>query len=338
MVCKAHTGPYGHLRGEAPASGWLERARRLLEGAESGPEHGWLALWEGHFALMYRRDAGTARERGQVALTLGRKLGLLDLEMLALALEGLVLVAEGRVDEGMRRLDEATSAALAGEMAALDAVGATCCFLVHACERVRDYDRAAQWGERVERFSREWGITPSLTVCRTQHVAMLIGQGEWVQAEQELEQAIERLSESRPLLMADGLEQLAELRRRQGRWDEAEELFARVESRSLSLLGRGAIAFDRGDANTAADYLERFLRRTPPDNMKPLTLLLALALLSSAGEAGPRTSRSRGTDPPSGGAQSPETHPCGWYSILFTSMAPERTSTNGSPARTPAVP
>jgi ATP/maltotriose-dependent transcriptional regulator MalT len=131
---------------------------------------------------------------------------------------------------------------------------------------VRDYDRAAQWGERVERFARTWGITPALTVCRTQHAAMLIGQGDWGRAEDELQAAVARLSESRPLLAADGLEQLAELRRRQGRWDEAEELFARVESRSLSLLGRGAIALDRGDATTAADLLERFLRRTPPDN------------------------------------------------------------------------
>ncbi len=134
------------LRGEAPASGWLDRARRLLEGLEPGAEHGWLALWEGHFALMYRRDSATARESGQVALEVGRQLGLIDLEMLALALEGLVLVADGSVDAGMRRLDEATAAALTGEMEALDAVGVTCCFLVHACERVRDYDRAAQWG------------------------------------------------------------------------------------------------------------------------------------------------------------------------------------------------
>jgi len=254
------------LRGEAPAAGWLERARRLLEGSEPGPEHGWLALWEGHFALLYRRDSAAARERGREALELGRRLGLFDLEMLALALEGLVLVAEGRVAEGMRRLDEATAAALAGEVGALDAVGATCCFLVHACERVRDYDRAAQWGERVQRFSREWGITPALTVCRTQHAAMLIGQGEWPKAEEELRRAIDRLGTSRPLLVVDGVEQLAELRRRQGRWDEAEELFRRAEGRSLALLGRGAIALDRGDAPSAADLLERFLRRTPPDN------------------------------------------------------------------------
>ncbi|HJS56697.1 MAG TPA: LuxR C-terminal-related transcriptional regulator [Vicinamibacteria bacterium] len=264
------------LRGEAPASGWLERARRLLEEIDPGPEHGWLALSEGHFALLYRRDIAAARESSVRALELGRRFGLVDLEMLARALQGLVLVAEGRVEDGMRCLDEATTAALAGEMGALNAVGATCCLLVHACERVRDYERAAQWSERVQRFSREWAIEPSLVVCRTQHAAMLIGRGEWADAERELIEAIERLAASRPLLVVEGIEQLAELRRRQGRFDEAEELFARVEGRSLALLGRAAMAWDNGDAATTTDLLERFLRRTPPDNWNGRAIALEL--------------------------------------------------------------
>jgi DNA-binding NarL/FixJ family response regulator len=128
---------------------------------------------------------------------------------------------------------------------------------------------------------------------------MLIGQGDWARAEEELQQAIARLSASRPLLSADGLEQLAELRRRQGRWDEAEELFARVESRSLSLLGRGAIALDRGDATTAADLLERFQRRTPPDNWNgrasALELLVRARLaLGQRGEADEAAAELRG--------------------------------------------
>jgi DNA-binding NarL/FixJ family response regulator len=254
------------LRGEAPAAGWLERARRLLDGVPACAEHGWLALWDGHFALHFRRDTETAAARAREARERAATAGLFDLEMLASALEGLVLVADGDVAEGMRRLDEAASAALAGEMRQLDAVGATCCLLVHACERARDYDRAAQWAERIERFAGEWGIAPALTVCRTQHAAMCIGRGEWVKAEEELLGAVERLAVSRPLLVVEGLEHLGELRRRQGRWEEAEELFARAEGRSLPLLGRGAIALDRGDAGTAADLLERFLRRTPPDN------------------------------------------------------------------------
>lgn len=254
------------LRGEAPATGWLERSRRLLEGAPPCPEQGWLALYEGHFALLFRRDLAAARERCQAALELSRRHAIADLELLARALEGLLLVAEGEIETGMRRLDEATAAALAGEMGQLNAVGATCCLLVHACERVHDYGRAAQWAERVRTFSREWGIEPALAVCSTQHAAMLIGRGEWVEAERELQEANARLAASRPLLVDEGLEQLAELRRRQGRFAEAEELFARAERRSLGLLGRAWMAWDRGDRAAAADLLERFLRRTPPDN------------------------------------------------------------------------
>jgi tetratricopeptide (TPR) repeat protein len=228
------------LRGEAPAQGWLERARKLLDGLPPGAEHGWLALWEGHFALLFRGDLAAGRAGSRAALEIARRLSLFDLEMLAQALEGLVQVADGDVHDGMRRLDEATTAALGGEMTDLDAVGATCCFLVHACERVRDYDRAAQWGERVERFSERWGIAPALAVCRAQYAAMLVGRGEWPRAEEELEKAAARLSRSRPRLLGEAVEQLAELRRRQGRFEEAEALFARAEGRSLALAGRGS--------------------------------------------------------------------------------------------------
>jgi hypothetical protein len=56
-----------------------------------------------------------------------RGLGLLDVEMLALAIEGASLVAEGELAEGMRRLDEATLVATGGEMRDIELVGQTCC-------------------------------------------------------------------------------------------------------------------------------------------------------------------------------------------------------------------
>ena len=65
--------------------------------------------------------------------------------MLALAYNGLALVLQGTVEEGMGCLDEATAAAVAGEMADIDAACTACCCLIYACEQVRDYERAAQW-------------------------------------------------------------------------------------------------------------------------------------------------------------------------------------------------
>jgi hypothetical protein len=62
---------------------------------------------------------------------MARALGLLDMEMLGQSVQRLALVS-------------ARQAARAGEMTDLGAICATCCFLVAACDQVRDYDRAAQ--------------------------------------------------------------------------------------------------------------------------------------------------------------------------------------------------
>jgi hypothetical protein len=79
----------------------------------------------------------------------GRALGVPELEMVGLGVEGAALVSEGDLEGGMRRLDEATAAALAGEAQNLVCVGWACCYLIGACEQVRDYDRAGQWCVRV---------------------------------------------------------------------------------------------------------------------------------------------------------------------------------------------
>src|ERR1700751_4309959 len=135
-------------RGEpAVSDGWLGRARRLLEGSGPTRERGWLVLREASFALP--GDPTLARERSAEAESLGRQLGDIDVEMTASALSGLALVSQGEGVAGMARLDEATMAATAGEMSDPVAIGFSCCYLIFACERVRDLDRAAQWCQRL---------------------------------------------------------------------------------------------------------------------------------------------------------------------------------------------
>jgi tetratricopeptide (TPR) repeat protein len=131
---------YLTFRGEpAVAHGWLRRAHRLLEGLERCAEHGSLACLEGYIAFLHHADSVTALKAGTEAAGIGRSLRLLDLEMVGLALEGLALVSQGQIAEGMSRLDEATATAVSGEVTDPNAIGTTCCYLIHACERVRDY-------------------------------------------------------------------------------------------------------------------------------------------------------------------------------------------------------
>jgi LuxR family maltose regulon positive regulatory protein len=255
------------VRGEpAVANGWLQRAHSLLDDLEPGPDHGWLALHEADIALSMDADTVTARRLAARAVELGRKFGVPELEMVGLGVEGCALVSEGELGEGMRRLDEATAAALAGDAKILPCVGWACCYLITACEQVRDYDRAAQWCGRVGEFSERYGIAPLIGVCRAKYAGVLTWQGRWEEAERELSVAAQRLASSRPALIGEALVRLAELRRRQGRHAEAEELFALHEGESSTLLGRAALALDLGRLEEAGDLADRFLRRFPDSN------------------------------------------------------------------------
>jgi LuxR family transcriptional regulator, maltose regulon positive regulatory protein len=252
------------FRGEpAVANGWLQRAHSLLDDLEPGPDHGWLALHEADISLALSEDTATVRRLAGQAVELGRRFGVPELEMVGLGLEGRALVSEGDLVEGMRRLDEATAAALAGEATNLFCVGWACCYLISACERVRDYGRAGQWCGRVGEFCERHGIGNLLGVCRTHYAGVLIWQGRWAEAESELRSAAEWFAASRPPMVGDALVRLGELRRRQGRLEEAEQLFARSEGHALALLGRASLALDRGRPEEAAELADRFLRRFP---------------------------------------------------------------------------
>jgi LuxR family transcriptional regulator, maltose regulon positive regulatory protein len=247
---------------EAVANGWTERARRLLAELEPCPEHALLAAREAFTAFLIVGDTETAGRRAADAIAVSRELGLLDVEMLALAIEGASLVAEGDLVEGMRRLDEATVVATGGEMRDIELVGQTCCFMIHGCERVRDFDRAAQWCGRVQAFCREFGLDSLLGVCRAHYAMVLIVRGDWDAAEAELAGSREQLAQ-RPGQAADAVARLGELRRRQGRLDEAAQLFDRVSFHREAQIGLAALALDRDDPAGAAEWGERFLRATP---------------------------------------------------------------------------
>jgi DNA-binding CsgD family transcriptional regulator len=271
------------LRGQpAVGRGWLERAGRLLEGLEPTAEHGWLAVWRAHLALVETHDVGRARELAGEALGVGRAVGDLDVEMLGLSQVGLVLVSCGDVAEGMRRLDEATAAALAGELTDWRATSQVCCYLIYACKRVRDYERAAEWCDRVKELSVRFGDRMTFAACRTHYADILILRGSWAEADAELALNVAELGRMNPRRAMDGIARLAELRRRQGRLDEAVALAAEAEGHHLTPLVRAAIAIDEGDAAAAVELAERALRRIPVEERTERALGLELLVRAHA--------------------------------------------------------
>jgi LuxR family transcriptional regulator, maltose regulon positive regulatory protein len=274
------------FRGEpAVANGWLQRAHSLLDGLEPGVDHGWLAVHEGHIAVALDEDTVKARQLAARAVELGRAFGAPEVEMLGLGLEGRALVSEGKLEEGMRCLDEATTVALAGEAKLLYCVAWACCYLISACERVRDYERAVQWCARVGEFCGQHDIF-LLNTCRAHYASVLSWQGKWDEAESQLAAAVEGLEASRPPMVGDALARLGELRRRQGRLEDAEDLFGRSETHSLSVLGCAALALERGRPAEAAELADRYLRRFPePARVeRSAGLEIAIRALAQLGE------------------------------------------------------
>ncbi len=253
----------GSLGENAVANGWLRRAHRLLDDLEPGPEHAWLALWEGHIAFLFHDDLATGRRRLAEGLELARALDLRDVELFGVGLEGMALVAEGRVGDGLARLDEAATAAASGELADIQAIGQAYCYMLRACELTQDFDRAGQWLEVAREGSRRMRIDYRMSYCREHHAAILIWRGAFQEAERELEAAARELAPIAPGPLPERAARLGELRRRQGRYDEAATLFARAESSPLAALGRAALALDRGNFSAAVDLVERYFRRLP---------------------------------------------------------------------------
>jgi LuxR family transcriptional regulator, maltose regulon positive regulatory protein len=252
---------YRTFRGEAAvATGWLQRAHDLLADEEPSSEHGWLALREAS-VLLANGQLAAARELTSFALELGRSLSDVDLEMTALALDGLVLVSEGKVAEGMRRLDGSAAAIVGGDLQDLSAISHSCCYLIFACERVRDFDRAGQWCERLAEFCERYGPKPLFSVCRTHYAGVLMFRGLWPQAEEELRLAAPELETNAAGMAGEAFVALAELRRRQGRTDEAQRMFSELEHRPDGRLGCGRVALDRGEYRTAGEHAEQYLRQ-----------------------------------------------------------------------------
>lgn len=250
----------------AIANGWRQRARRLLEGLDPAPEHGWLALLEGDVALLLNGDTLTAKQSAQAAVRLGRQLGVSDLEVIGLAMEGIALVSEGDLIQGMARLDEATTAALGGELQEISSVTWTLCYLIYACEKVRDYERAAQWCQKMKQFAERYRFHFAVGVCRAHYAGVLIWHAKWDEAELELHHATEDLAASRPPYVAEGTVRLAELRRRQGRLEESRQLFMQAEWHPLASLGLTELALEQGNPQEGQDILRRLLRHIPPEN------------------------------------------------------------------------
>jgi DNA-binding CsgD family transcriptional regulator len=242
---------------EALARGWLARAERLADDPGS-VAFGWLALTRSTLEVDPLRMASHAEE----ALAVGRDHDDASLEIRALARAGLALVLSGRTEEGMARLDEAMTAAAAGESEHPEIFAETCCDMVSACEATLDMRRLEQWGQVAERFLDMRPHPDLLGFCGSCCASVLAARGDLTGAEQWLTWTINSLEgaghESR---CVDPRAKLAELRLGQGRVEEARRLLAGIEARPEATRVTMALYVMNGELGAASSLLHRRLAK-----------------------------------------------------------------------------
>jgi DNA-binding CsgD family transcriptional regulator/Tfp pilus assembly protein PilF len=244
----------GNLKGNwALESGWAARLRNVLaEAPDDSAEHGWLLCLGAQAS-----DDETSAEELKRALAIARATRDRALEYETLAWMGLTSVLSGRVKEGMAVLDASLTAVCAGEVSDVYVIEGTFCGMLWACEAAHDIARAALWMRAVEDMRRRRSLPAMAAFCRIHHGAILTAAGRWPEAERELTQALRMFEGSGTRMQAKALIQLADLRIRQGRLEEAERLLDGLDRHPEATRSLAALHFGKGNLALARDVVKR---------------------------------------------------------------------------------
>lgn len=277
-VALALADQYGERLQPAQASGWFQRATRLLEEQPEGVEHGYLEMARA-------RNSGGVEEMMQHAiatLDIGTRFGDRDLQAFGLMLQGMAHITQAQVEEGMSLIDEATVAAVGGELTPY-ATGVVYCMTIVICHDLADYRRAGEWTEAATRWCDRQAISGFPGHCRVRRAEIIRLRGAFTEAEEEARQAVKELTAFGELPIAGvGFHEIGEIRLRIGDLDGAEDAFAQAHQRgndaqpglALLQLARGRIVAARSSIHAALADQPNALTRA---RLLPAQVEIALA-------------------------------------------------------------
>ena len=243
----------------AIANGWFAKAERLLEDVPESVEHGHLLIARGSVKLYVEGDLRGALDDFERAYEIGRRFGNAEVQTMALTFKGKVLLIRGEADAAFALFDEATAAAVSGELPPFS-TGIVYCCTISSCEDVGDYRRSAEWSEAAKRWCERLDINGFPGACRVHHAKAVRVRGDWAEAEQHALAACDELQAFDRSITAFGLYEVAEIRRRRGEFAAAEEAYR--ESNALGREPQPGLALLRlaeGKVDAAAAAIKRAL-------------------------------------------------------------------------------
>ena len=240
------------------ASGWLSRAKRHLDETDEAPEHGYWALQRSLVALG-EHDYDEAFRQGKAAEEIGKRFGDRSLEIRGIQRQGAALLEKGEVGEGKLLLDEASAAALGGELDPYSTL-VVYCNTIGAHREVSDFDSAAQWTERATQFCDANSMSAFPGMCRVNWAEVMRYKGRLNEAEELAGQAGEELRTWCPRIAGAAFYELGETRLRLGDLAQAEQAFREADEHGHNPEpGHSLLRLARGDAKGAWSSIRRLL-------------------------------------------------------------------------------
>ena len=240
------------------ASGWLARAKRHLDETDESPEHGYWALQRSLVALG-EHDYDEAFRQGKAAEDIGKRFADRSLEIRGIQRQGAALLEKGEVGEGKLLLDEASAAALGGELDPYSTL-VVYCNTIGAHREVSDFDSAAQWTERATQFCDANSMSAFPGMCRVNWAEVMRYKGRLNEAEELAGQAGEELRTWCPRIAGAAFYELGETRLRLGDLAQAEQAFREADEHGHNPEpGHSLLRLARGDAKGAWSSIRRLL-------------------------------------------------------------------------------
>ena len=267
---------HGTIYGDfALMRGWIARAQTLLGTNPDDRQRGWVALNLG----MFQNERALREQYFAEAISSARRVSDADLELVAMAYMGASMVHEDRIEEGMVLLDEALAAVAGREVDDFLCLEEIFCQLFSACEFAHDVGRADQWMRVGAVIAARRNLPAVSAFCRTHYGGLLTAAGRWTEANEALTEAIRQWGlGQRSALRIGAIARLADLRVRQGRLEEANELLIdeTIRGASESAQPLAALHLARGEPALARDVLTAALTHVDDTSIAAAPLLSLL--------------------------------------------------------------
>ena len=233
------------------ASGWFNKAKRLLDGEPESATHGELASMTALIQLA-TGEIEPGLESARLAHRLGERYDDRDLVALGLVFQGYALARLGRLDDSMAMLDEAMAGAVAGELGPF-ATAMVYCRTICTCLDLFDFRRATEWTDLVQGITDAAGPVGVGGDCRTHRAAVKIFLGEWADGEREAEHACTQSATWDLNHTAIAQYEVGEIKRRMGDFVAAGDAFRRShELGGVPHPGLALLQLAEGDLEGAA--------------------------------------------------------------------------------------